>query len=144
MPESATPKDETHASIYLSRGLRSLRDRSVPVELSDRLDEIVSIYQELVQRERPTLSISEWCALTDLLNSTQLSVHTVRCLWYSVEDAGQMDGLGTEWDIDIPSLVQRLREMSFGQLVAVVETAMGYWEDPSRNIREYFAGLGCD
>jgi hypothetical protein len=79
-----------------------------------------------------TLTEGEASALVDALNGTLLEAHTYSLLWANVADAIRYDGLAEKWGIDGPALVAKLRALSPGAAMAVVDAAERYFVLASR------------
>lgn len=89
----------------------------------------------IVREETPALLAAEWCAVCDVLNGTwTIAEHTetdpARHLWAEMADAPEMS---TKWGIDHGMLVAKLRGLTYGQRVAVVEVVGRFWRSPRLN-----------
>ncbi len=91
-------------------------------------------YYQLVQDElaRITLSEAEASLVVDALNGTIMEPHTYRLLWAEVDDAVRLDGLDRKWGVDGDALVTKLRALSPGATMAVVDAAERYWAAAAR------------
>jgi hypothetical protein len=74
-----------------------------------------------------TAPLGEWLALCDGLNATARNSNTIQHLSHGIEDAVALDGLAAHWDIDGNDFVQRLKAMTYGQKVAIVEIVDRWW-----------------
>jgi hypothetical protein len=50
-----------------------------------------------------------------------------RHLWAEVEDADRLDGLGAKWGIDAHALAARLRDLSPGARMAILDAVERFW-----------------
>src|SRR5574340_103430 len=96
------------------------------------LREIVQRYDEIVRRDAPELSEPEWKAVADALDGTILDSTTLRFAWAEVADADRINGLGVKWGIDAQALAARIRDLTQGQLTALVDRVERFWSAVSR------------
>lgn len=98
---------------------------------SGRLNTVAERYAYIVDRDCPTLTEAQWCAICDALNGYWMdsgdSGAGVRLAWAEVEDADRLNGLGDKWDVDARDLSAQLRDMTAGQQVAVAEVVQRFW-----------------
>ncbi|MCB0067038.1 MAG: hypothetical protein KDD77_07805 [Caldilineaceae bacterium] len=115
----------------------SFRDRDIEVLIQQRTEpgfsrgnvasRDLARYYALLDAELPALSDAEQMALHDALNSTRLDAQSARMLWAIMDDAIRLDGLADKWEIDGWGLVNRLREMTPAQCLALVDASERYW-----------------
>jgi hypothetical protein len=79
-----------------------------------------------------TLTQAEASLIVDAMNGTLSEAHTYSLLWANVADAIHYDGLAEKWGIDGPALVAKLRALSPGAAMAVVDAAERYFVLASR------------
>jgi hypothetical protein len=86
-------------------------------------------YYAVVRDELAALRLTrdEACAICDALNGTHLDEHMPRFLWAEVEDADRLNGLGAKWEIDALALAVRLRSLSPGACMAIVDAVERFW-----------------
>lgn len=86
-------------------------------------------YYTLLADELRTVMLTEPEAklVVDANNGVLWEPHTMRLLWAGTEDAITGDGLDRKWDVDGPALVAKLRALTPGQTVAVVDAVERYW-----------------
>ena len=106
---------------FLSRGGSS-------VTINRDLERLYALYARAT-REVP-LSLDEARLIVDCCNGTIHDVNTARMLWASVEDACELDGLDEKWGVDGPGLVERLKNLSQVQALALVDAAERFWSLP--------------
>lgn len=89
----------------------------------------------LLDKERRTIAglftVPELSLILDSSNGTLWEAHTMNMLWVNVEDSIKLDRLDAKWKIDGESLVERLRSLSPGAIVALVDAVERFWNtDP--------------
>lgn len=85
------------------------------------------------------LSVEEACLLVDALNGALLDATTARLLWAEIEDACRLDHLDQKWQVDGQALVQKLKNLTDIQALALIDAAERFWNAPDvgqRNVRE--------
>ena len=88
-------------------------------------------YQALPDEMRDIqLSQDEMSLLRDALNGVLHEPHTYRLLWAGVDDAIRHEGLAEKWHVDGEALVTRLRDMTPGQTMAIIDAVERYWLNP--------------
>lgn len=98
---------------------------------SSRINSICVRYGAICKRDCPELTVAEWMACCDVLNSTvrdamSEQMDIARSLWMEIEDAGQ-DGLGEKWGINCREFADRLRNMPYSSQCAAVEVVSRFW-----------------
>lgn len=98
---------------------------------SNRINSIIVRYGAICKKDCPELTVSEWMACCDVLNSTirdtvSESQDIARFLWAEIEEA-EIDGLGEKWGIDCKEFSARLREMPYSSQCAIVEVVSRFW-----------------
>lgn len=83
--------------------------------------------------ERVELSEPEACLLVDALNGTAMDATSYRSLSLCVSDACHFDGLDAKWDVDRQELEARLRSLTPGQAMAVVDAVEQFWKRTSES-----------
>jgi len=71
--------------------------------------------------ERVDLSRPEALLIIDALNGSRLDEASYRLLWAEVDDAVRLDGLGAKWGVAGPPLVEKLRALTPGQAMALLD-----------------------
>ncbi len=103
-------------------------------EFSTKLQEIISDFAAMIGRtKREVLEIlteAEMNYLRDLLNSSliyadQFPVRTI--LAGSIEDGDKYEGLGEKWGVNVPALVQKVKNMAEFQAYTAVKMVDEYW-----------------
>lgn len=77
------------------------------------------------------LTAPEALLIADAGNGTAWDAQSARLLWAEVADALD-DGLAEKWRVDGPALVAKLRALSAGQALAVVDAIERAWRHPDR------------
>jgi hypothetical protein len=101
-------------------------------------------YYAVLEHSRPALSQGEWMLLFDVLNGTMLDEQIAPYLWAEVTDAYDEDrDLAEKWGVAVPSLIDKLRRMSFAEQMAVCDLVERFWALPSdMDHREQMERLG--
>jgi hypothetical protein len=81
-------------------------------------------YYEALNRARPTFSRDEALAIIEVCNGTLWEPWSIPLLWASVSDA---KGLGERWSIDQAALVDRLRALTYIEILAIIDSAERVW-----------------
>lgn len=86
-------------------------------------------YYALLAREYQTLRLTEAeeNLVRDACNGTQWDVFATALVWAAVDDGIRVDHLDQKWGVNGPALVQRLRMMTVGQSIAVVDAVERFW-----------------
>ena len=88
-------------------------------------------YLAILERSRMTmadlLSDGEIGLILDVLNGTAFSdTISPAMVWAEVEDA-LPDGYAGKWNVDGPALVGKLKAMSYGECIALVDAVEVWW-----------------
>lgn len=92
-----------------------------------RLIQVLERYREIMRLDLPQLTEPEWNLVRDALNGTWLNDGTERFAWAEVADGIKINRLDQKWQVDGALLVDKLRNLSHGQLVALVEDVRRWW-----------------
>lgn len=113
--------------IYLSSEASRALEAREGSNRSRTVCQMLERYDEICRRVLPQLSDAEWNAIHDVCNGWFIdTASSIRYLPMEVEDA-LADGLAERHGIDGEALVRRLEQMSYPELVAVVDAAERYW-----------------
>lgn len=97
---------------------------------SGTLSECLARYFEALRRARTELqavfSGKELALLCDVLNGSLMQSYSVPLLYAEVEDS-LPDGYAEKWEVDGPTLVERLRNLSYIQNAALVDAVERWW-----------------
>ena len=101
---------------------------------SETITTIVRRYAELCRRDQPQLEVNEWKMVCDILNGIWLNDSaSLSYVWAEVADACQLNHTDKKWEVDGAALVNKLRALTYGQLVALVDEVERFWfhtDDP--------------
>jgi hypothetical protein len=64
--------------------------------------------------------------IVDALNGTLVELSTAQLLWAEIQDSLE-DGLAEKWGVDGPTLVEKLRDYSLAQTLAIVDAVERFW-----------------
>lgn len=91
---------------------------------SATIQRIIRRYAELIRRSRPDLAPEEWKLVFDAIEGVTFDPPSmISALPQRVDDAIRSEGLAEKWKVPGQVVVNRLRRLSFGQLVAIVDEA---------------------
>lgn len=76
---------------------------------------------------RLDLTLGQACLLMDALNGTWMDTSSYRLLWAEVDDSIREENLAGKWSVDGAQLVERLRSLSPGEQMAMVDAAERFW-----------------
>lgn len=96
------------------------------------LERLYTLYKRTL-RETP-LALSEACLIVDALNGSLMDANAAPMLWVSVEDAIKLDGLAAKWEVDGPTLVEKLRGLTAFQCMALVDASERFWSISDREL----------
>ena len=106
------------------RGDGGNRSFAVAKQLNRYFDMIDHCNREL----RSMLSDNECALILDAFNGTLfLDPISIRYAWHEVADAVEMDRLDRKWAVDGKALVEKLQNLSFGHLIALIDSAEIWW-----------------
>jgi hypothetical protein len=114
-------------------------------EASATVRRIVARYLDLVERELDQIELSEPEALLvcDALNGLWITeAAAVRLLWAEVADAIAHDRLDAKWGVDGEALVAKLRRLTPGQRLALLDAVERFWQQPDRPAAEVLREVG--
>lgn len=113
------------------------RDKGVEAQLEARAGERSSPgliaqrdlqrYYWLLEASLPSLSEAEWKLINDACDGVIYDTTSARLLWAGIDDAIRLDGLADKWQVDGPVLVNKLRNLSAAQVLAVIDQAERFW-----------------
>ncbi|MDN5348540.1 MAG: hypothetical protein PWP65_2105 [Clostridia bacterium] len=111
--------------------------------ISRDLERLYTLYRRALAQV--PLKVEEACLIVDALNGAKLEADTARLLWAEIEDAINLDHLDEKWQVDGSALVQKLRQLTDTQALALIDAAERFWEaadvgqrDVREAVREYF------
>jgi hypothetical protein len=77
---------------------------------------------------RQLLNNGEIALICDVLNGTMFAdPYSVNFVSMEVQDSISMDRLDEKWQIDGPALVQKLKGLSYGTMLALVDAVQMWW-----------------
>jgi hypothetical protein len=117
--------------VYMSPDLEALvKGRENHDSLSGRIGTVAERYREIMRRHKPDLTEAEWNACRDALNGVWLrDANSINLIWADIADTDRYDGLGSKWRIDGQALANRIRNMPYAQIVALVEDVETWWAE---------------
>ncbi len=117
--------------LYIGPELRDLLAAHTAAgrSISGTVNTVADRYQETVRRSMPRLSLGEWCLIFDSLNGYFASPAStaVGGIALNVSDAVELDRLDEKWDVDGRALVDKLRAMSWPQLLSILDASERWW-----------------
>lgn len=119
MPEVAARIAKRH-----ERGDAGNRSFAIAKQLNRYFDMIDHCKREL----RSMLSDKECALILDAFNGTAfMDTVSIRYAWHEIADAIDMDRLDHKWEVDGKALVDKLQSLSFGHLIALVDSTEIWW-----------------
>lgn len=126
--------------IYVGEPIRTLF-ASVSAEdfgsRSWRISNAVERYQAIVEHDMPTLTVGQWCAILNTLNGTFLEPLMIQHMWMEIEDH-EPGFLEQKWGIDGKVLIERLKAMPLGSLMAIAEVVQQFWSSGNFRTNETY------
>jgi hypothetical protein len=114
-------------------------------EASATVRRIVARYLDLVECELDQIELSEPEAalVCDALNGLWMGeAAAVRLLWAEVADAIAHDRLDAKWGVDGEALVAKLRRLTPGQRLALLDSVERFWLQADRPAAEVLREVG--
>lgn len=109
---------------------------------------MIARYEAIVARDLPVLSAGEWKLVADTLNGTVMRDYPdpdgdrLRMIWAGISDGIRLDGLDKKWDVNGVALIEKIRSLTHGQLVALVDTVERFWIAVARKEQPKVPGEG--
>lgn len=134
------PDEKTYPQVTMKLGpLAPLVDSRVHGEpdngsRSEAIRQMIARYDLICQRDQPKLSVAEWKLICDVMNGVWTSdggPH-LPLIWAEVSDGIRIDGLDKKWNVDGGALVERLRTLTQGQTIAVLDEVERFWRAVGR------------
>ena len=130
-------------TIYVGPAVASLiQDRRDTAEssVSGIIASVAERYQEAIRRHLPKLTVNEWAAILEALNGVWVAdtiSMAVGSLEYGVSDFLTLEGGKDKWGIDSDKLIEKIRNMSGMERLALIDTAERFWgrDDMSGDLR---------
>lgn len=99
---------------------------------SEQINGDLTRYYRLLAEARPALrerfSPAELSLILDACNGWMMDVASPAYLWMEVADAVRLNGIDTKWEVsDASALVQRLRDLSWIEQVALADAIARWW-----------------
>lgn len=104
-----------------------------------QVEEVIGRYLLICQRSKPDLTVSEWCALFDVLNGVFFDEHSIEGVYAEIEDA---EDIGEKWGIDKDALARKLRDMTFAQKAAIAEYSIQFWNHSNLSTEDALRLIG--
>jgi hypothetical protein len=112
---------------------------------SATLRRIVARYLDLVEDELTGIELTEAEAalVCDALNGLWMGeAAAVRLLWAEVADAIAHDALDAKWGVEGEALVSKLRRLTPGQRLALLDAVERFWQQPDRPAADVLREVG--
>ena len=90
------------------------------------MERLYTLYRRTLREV--SLSLPECWFIVDMLNGSLMDANTAGLLWASAEDACSMDGLDKKWQVDGKAFVQKLKNLSSIQALALIDAAERFWQ----------------
>lgn len=122
----------------VSEGVRQCVDniRYPPSSLPEILRQI-RLYS--LRELKGKFSKEEWCFFFDSLNGTIVDSPfrcNVQALVFHCEDSEQLDGTATKWNVDVNTLIEKVRTLTSAQTDALYTFVEDFWNDDNRDLEK--------
>lgn len=111
-----------------------------PHKISESLAELQMIRRRTLNELRGMFTPSEWLFMADSLNGTNI-LEEFRCtpmvLVASIEYSDEYDHLGTKWDVNITSLLEKVNKLTAAQVDAVFCRVEEFWDNEDRDMEKW-------
>jgi hypothetical protein len=124
---------------YLEERLQYEKCRGKTGDLLYGIDDMglrdLSLYYMILRAELATIQLTEGeaCLILDACNGVYYVGHMIQVLVDDVKEAIETEGLEAKWNVDGPTLMTKLRHLTYAQLVAIVDAMERYWGDGTRS-----------
>lgn len=123
------------SGVYIGPELDAAIGPLAGTTVSSRINRVGDRYAEIMRRVQieKRFAEAEWNLLRDSLNGTlNEPASQIRHLWHGIEDSIELDGLAEKWEVDGEALLAKLRDLSFVEEVAVVESVERWWIEKNK------------
>ena len=117
----------------------TLRGENRSYIINRDLGRLYALYRRALKEVE--LTDEELRLIVDVLNGSAMDARSAGMLWASIEDACNLDGVDSKWEVDGKALVKKLEGLSPLQCLAIVDAAERFWADEDRDleeVRKYF------
>lgn len=91
---------------------------------------------------RSMLSDAECALILDTFNGVAfMDTVSIRYAWHEVDDAITMDSVDAKWQVDGSALVNKLKSLSFGHLIALVDSSEIWWNRVAKGEQPEYSEL---
>lgn len=104
---------------------------SINQQIVDSVRKLAAIQRRSLQELRGKFTPQEWAAMADMLNSTRVTEdfrYYADALVAEIEDSDHYEGIGAKWEIDIPALCEKARQLTAAQLDALYLRVETWWQ----------------
>lgn len=107
----------------------ALAKREGTGSFSGTVNTIIIRYDQMCTAALPDLEEGEWNLIYDVLNGAHLlpEMSLRGQLLAEVSDGIEINGLDAKWEVDGPTLIERIARLRLDQLVAVHDAALQFW-----------------
>ncbi len=115
-----------------------------PHKISQGLADLRMIRTRSKNELKGLFTPAEWMYMADSLNGTMVTTD-FRCLPMAlvagIEDSDTYDALGAKWEVDVPSLTEKVKKLTAAQVDAVftrVEAFVeAFWDSEEKDLEEW-------
>ncbi len=125
------PRIQFRSSEILDRELAARSDESLSVHTVAKRD--LERYYEMLQRSLPSFTQGEAMLLVDVLNGTLHLSYSMHLIWAEVSDALK-EGYAEKWEVDGTALVEKLRELTPFECMAVADAVERAWNSTTYQV----------
>lgn len=90
------------------------------------LSRLYELYAKCLREVK--LSLPEASLIVDVLNGATFDVRSAPLLYVEAEDSIKLDGTAKKWEVDGQALVDKLKSLSLGHCLAIIDAAERFWE----------------
>lgn len=111
-----------------------------PHKISQGLADLRMIRTRSMNELKGLFSPAEWMYMADSLNGTMVTTD-FRCLPMAlvagIEDSDIYDALGAKWEVDVPSLTEKVEKLTAAQVDAVFTRVEAFWDSEEKDLNEW-------
>lgn len=136
------PRVQFRSGDELDRELAARADKGRSIHAVAKRD--LERYYELLGHSIPTFTVNEAMLIVDALNGVLLRAESISILWANVADGIRHDGLAEKWEVDGATLVERLRNLTYFEAMAIGDAVERSWSGDyhATDMRERVVAVG--
>ena len=124
----------------ISEAEEAAKNGTPPHKISQGLADLRMIRTRSKNELKGLFTPAEWMYMADSLNGTMVTTD-FRCLPMAlvagIEDSDIYDALGAKWEVDVPSLTEKVKKLTAAQIDAVFTRVEAFWDSEEKDLNEW-------